>query len=141
MKFTSAKGIFTGLIVWGVVLLLVALSFWEVYEDGQLNKIYLHVINLLIISFLAWIWFGTNYEIRNEILYYKAGPIKGSIPVSSIKKVSPSKTMWSGLKIALATKGIIVQYNKWDDIYISPENNETFIAALLAVNNKIEVSE
>ncbi len=139
MKFTSAKGIFTGLIIWGVILLLVALSFWDIYTNGKIDKIFLHVINLLIISFLTWIWFGTSYEIRNDTLYYKTGPIKGSIPVSSIIKVSPYKTMWSGLKIALATKGIIVQYNKWDDIYISPENNETFIAALLAVNDKIEV--
>ena len=50
------------------------------------------------------------------------------------------KTMWVGLKPALATGGIIIKYNRFDDIYLAPKNNEELIEDLLKLNRDIVVS-
>ncbi len=47
--------------------------------------------------------------------------------------------MHIGLKPALSSKGCIIKYRKWDDIYLSPENQELFNAELLKVNPAIKV--
>jgi len=47
--------------------------------------------------------------------------------------VQRNTTMWSGFRPATARKGIIVKYNKYDEIYFSPDSNESFIQALLGV--------
>ncbi len=46
-----------------------------------------------------------------------------------------------GLKPALAEKGLIIKYNKFDTIYIAPESNEELIKDLLAINTAILVTE
>lgn len=141
MTFAPAKGLLAGLIIWGSITLLALISFWDFYEDGLIDRMFLQVINATIILLLLWIWFGTTYKIDKNIFYYKSGPIKGSLPVKSIRKLIINKNMWSGTKIALASKGIIIQYNKWDELYISPQDKEAFISALLAINNAIVVAE
>ena len=141
MKFTSAKGLLAGLVIWGTILLLAFTTFWDLFEDGKTDKILLHVFNGLLIILFLWIWFNTNYKIEKYKLYYKSGPIKGSLPINSIRKLSKNKSLWSGLKVGLATKGIIIQYNKWDELYISHQDKEALIAALLTINNNIEVVE
>ena len=49
--------------------------------------------------------------------------------------------MHVGFKPALATKGLIIKYNKYDDIYISPNSNDTFIEAVLKINSNIKIME
>jgi hypothetical protein len=49
--------------------------------------------------------------------------------------------MWSGVRPALASKGLIIKYNKYDDIYIAPENNNEMIKDLLKVNPAIKLTE
>ena len=38
--------------------------------------------------------------------------------------------MWAGYKPATSRNGIIVKYNKYSQIYISPDSNETFVSKL-----------
>jgi len=42
--------------------------------------------------------------------------------------------MHVGLKPATATKGLIIKYDKYNDIYISPDSNESFVEAILKIN-------
>jgi len=49
--------------------------------------------------------------------------------------------MWSGTKPALARNGLIIKFNKYDEIYIAPERNNELISDLLKVNPEIKITE
>lgn len=101
--------------------------------------ILLPLLSPLIILF--WIYFDTYYKIENNQLIYHSGFLRGNIEIMYIKEIKKSKTMWSGLKPALAKNGLIIKFNTYDEIYIAPENNHELIADLLKVNSKINVTE
>ena len=83
--------------------------------------------------------FGTYYQINEiEILYFNS-PIKGKIQIKDIQEITANKTLWVGLKPALASKGIIIKYNKYDEIYFSLIDNKAFINELLKINPEIKV--
>jgi len=63
----------------------------------------------------------------------------GKFSVSSIQKIAINKTLWVGTRPATARNGIIIYYNKYDEIYFSPSDNEAFATALLEINPEIEV--
>ena len=90
---------------------------------------------------LIWILLDTKYRIKEEILYFYSGPFRGKITINSIRKIEHH----SGLivpvtyKPALNTKGLIVYYNSYDDIYISPNQEAIFLEELLRINPNIVV--
>ena len=43
-------------------------------------------------------------------------------------------------KASLALTGLIIKYNRWDDLFISPQNQDQFIAELQKINPEIKVS-
>ena len=86
---------------------------------------------------LAWNYFSTYYLIENGKLKYRSGIIKGEIDISTIQEIHSNRSLWFGLKPALAQKGIIIKYNKFDEIYISPENNEKLTDELMKINPRI----
>jgi hypothetical protein len=75
-------------------------------------------------------WFDTGYEISQTYLFYHCGPIRGKIEIAAIRKIEKKKEIFAGVKPALGNHGLIIYYNKYEDIYLSPENQEAFIAAL-----------
>ena len=52
---------------------------------------------------------------------------------------SRKPTLWVGTRPATAKNGVIIYYNKYDEIYFSPSDNEAFVAALLEINPEIKV--
>ncbi len=96
----------------------------------------------IIIAWFLWMWFDTFYIIRNDELYYESSFIKGTVQISTVHEiVIHTKGLHScSLKPALAMKGLIIKYNRYDDMFISPENQDEFIAHLQAVNPDIKVS-
>ena len=103
-----------------------------------LSLILLSPLNILI-GLLIWLYFDTYYQIENEELRYKSAFIKGKIDINTIKKVTSGETMLVGMKPALASKGLIILYNKYDEMYIAPESNNEVINDLLAINKNIVV--
>jgi hypothetical protein len=91
--------------------------------------------------FFAWIWFGTYYKIDDVFLYYRSGPFRGKIEISSITEVTLSKAPWYGFRPALAKKGLIVKYGRWDEIYITPSQQLIFLNKLHRINPDILVRE
>ena len=95
------------------------------------------VIPLILI---LWIYFDTSYKIENNQLIYRSGFLRGKIEIINIREILKGKTMWSGIKPALAGKGLIIRYNKYEEIYVAPENNDDMISDLLEINSKIKIS-
>ncbi len=98
-------------------------------------------INLLSLLLLASIALKTQYKIKDDLLYWQSGPFFGKIDIRTILKIQHHNgifvpTVW---KPALSQIGLIITYNKFDDIYISPEKEADFIESLLQINPSIEI--
>lgn len=139
--FVSSKNIFSCAILWIIALGLLIIIFIE-KPEAEAPPIYIfNTIMIGIISMIIWILLDTKYKINEEILYYYSGPFRGKININSIRKIEHH----SGLivpvtyKPALDTKGLIIHYNSFDDIYISPNQEEIFIQELLKINPNIKV--
>jgi hypothetical protein len=132
-KFQSKKGsLFKGLL--GT---LVGIFIYSLISDKF--SWHFSIVILLSLSFMIWIFFSTYYVLENNLLKYRSGFVKGEIEIASIQEIHPDKTLWYGLKPALAQKGIIIKYNKFDEIYISPEDNKKFTDELIKINPSIQV--
>ena len=97
------------------------------------------LVLLIPLCLLVWNYVSTYYILENGKLKYRSGLIKGEIDIATIQEIQPYKTSWVGLKPALAQKGIIIKFHKYDEIYISPENNEKFTEELIKINPSILV--
>ena len=142
MKFKSRKDYFFQSFVFGICGLILGLILFRIVSNGYTHfaYIFIDIIMFLAIGFLLWIHFGTSYELNQNQLKYKSGPIQGKIEVSQIKEIIVGKTMWSGLKPATAKNGLIIKYNRFDEIYISPNTNDTFVEEILKVNSCIKIT-
>lgn len=126
--------------LWLAVIFLVATPFLTPNDiDGTI--FILIIICGLVAALLIWILLDTKYSIEESYLKYKSGPIKGKIDIFRIHTIEHQKswTVGTTLKPALGIKGLILKYNKFDDIYISPKKKQEFIDALLEVNPHIEI--
>lgn len=83
------------------------------------------------------------YKIQDDTLIISMFFYKTKIKISEIKtiKYSNSFIKTNLYKPGFHYKGIEIQYNKYDDIFISPENKEKFITLLLEYNPKIEIKK
>jgi hypothetical protein len=131
MKFNSAKGfVFPAVIVILVIMAVLSL----------VAQVYLaaFIIGLVLLLFI-WMLYNTYYVIKDNQLLYRSAFLKGVISIDAIYEIERNKTMYAGLKPALATKGLIVKYNKYDDIYLSPKDADGFVEALIQINPAIKI--
>ena len=142
MKFKSRKDIFFKLFSGIMISFLLILTVIEVYFVGLNNPgcIFVTVFMLLIVALFAS-HFYTKYELTKTELKYKSGLIRGKIKIEQITEVLKGKTLWSGLKPATAINGLIIKYQKYEEIYISPKTNDLFIKKLLELNKDIKITE
>ena len=134
----NRKGLINYLLI-GVVLLPIAIFFLD--KDTFTENPYILLPLLSPLALVLWIYFDTFYKIEKHQLIYRSGFLRGRIDISDIKEIVVNKTMWSGIKAAMATKGLIIKFNKYDEIYMAPENNDELIADLLKVNSGIKITK
>jgi hypothetical protein len=140
MKYKSKRDPLYGvvfIIIISAILISVGSMFWADEEVPLIIKILTCVFCFAVIGFIIWIWLNTFYEIKDGLLYYKSGPLKGKILISSIIKITQNQTMYAGTKPALARNGLIITYGKWNEIYISPFLAEELIKELKKINKRI----
>ena len=134
----NRKGFINYLLV-GTVLLPIAVFLLN--KNTFTEKPFILLLSAIPLILIAWIYFDTYYKIENNELIYRSGFLRGTIDIEKINEVLKGKTMWSGLKPALARNGLIIKFNKYDEIYIAPENNDEMISDLLKVNPAIKISK
>ncbi len=104
---------------------------------------YLTVLPILVACVLVFYlitYFTTSYKIDSEFLRYRCLVFFGKVKVKSIRRIEVGKNLYSGMKPATAMKGLIIYYDKYEEVYISPIDNEEVVNALLKINPQIEVS-
>jgi hypothetical protein len=129
--------------MWLIVIGLIIIVFIEKPKAGTTSIYIFNTIMIAIISSLIWILLDTKYIINNDIILFNSGPFKGIININKIKKIEHH----SGLivpvtyKPALNTRGLILYYNSFDEIYISPNEEDNFIEELLKINPEIRITK
>jgi hypothetical protein len=76
---------------------------------------------------LLWVVFDTYYVIDGQKLRYRSAFVRGEVEIGRIREIVKGKTLWIGIKPALARNGLIVKFNTYDEIYISPENHDAMV--------------
>ena len=142
MKFKSRKDILFQILTFGLSGLFIGIVLFQTFSNETVSYefIWPNILMLLVIGFLLWLNFGTEYELTQTELKYKSGPIRGKIEIERIREIIKGKSLWSGLKPATARNGLIIKYDKYEEIYISPKTNETFIEKILEFNNNIKIT-
>ncbi|WP_298119183.1 PH domain-containing protein [Flavobacterium sp.] len=138
-RFLSSKSTFTYIFLWAIVLFMIVVLYLGIKENGvALIPI---VIVSLVIGFLLWVLLDTRYVIKNHFLLYRSGPIRGRINIEQIQKIKRHSGLYVPvtLKPALDTKGFIITYNRYDDLFISPIKSDLFLEELMKINPKIEI--
>jgi hypothetical protein len=100
----------------------------------------------ILISFLSVLitvtFFTTYYEIQENVLLVSMFFYKTKIKISEIRTIKYSNSMMKTnfYKPGFHHKGIEIVYHKYDDIFISPEKRDQFIAKLLEINPNITIN-
>lgn len=130
LYFKSKKDIWFTILIWGVTVLMA----WLMVVD---KSVMIHIVGVLTISLLLWLWFGTNYKIEEEHLKIKSGPFRSTVNIEDIKRLNATNTLMSGP--ALSIDRIEIHHRKYDKAIISPKDRIEFVQALLTKNKYIEV--
>ena len=99
-------------------------------------------ILILLLSVLITVtFFTTYYEIQENVLLVSMFFYKTKIKISEIRTIKYSNSMMKTnfYKPGFYHKGIEIVYHKYDDIFISPEKRDQFIAKLLEINPNITI--
>ncbi len=143
MKFRSRRDPFVSFVIYGAIVVMLAPLYQLVATEGETGAgaIAAVIFCLFVSAFLLWLLYGTWYSIDNKHVKYKSGPLQGKIEIDTIHTLISGKSLYIGFRPATARKGVIVKYSKYDEIYFSPETNESFIAELLRINPEIKIVE
>jgi hypothetical protein len=87
-------------------------------------------IQILILLFFIGSALTTKFSITSTDLICETFFLKKKIPLNSIRKVEKQIGLFAGWKISTAYKGVIIHYNKYDELLISPDKEQIFISEI-----------
>ena len=136
---TRTDALFNGLMIFSIAICVIPM--WPLIRSGISGIEAIIALVILAATTLMMIAFYTHtyYRIEGDELRWRSSILFGKFSVSSIHKVAVNQTLWVGTRPATARNGVIIYYNKYDEIYFSPLDNEAFVAALLEINPEIKV--
>lgn len=122
-------------------IIIIATIFPIIFFEEYISFFIVLCINLSAIGFLLWIILDTSYKINNGKLHCKSGPFYKTIPILNIKKINHHNGLFIPVtfKPALSHIGLIISYNYYDDIYVSPKEEKKFLENLLEINPNIQI--
>ena len=125
-----------------LAVLLIPSFFILISSKAGIN-IWLSLLGLiiLIISITKFIALKTTkYWIENETFHYKSTFIKGTIDIQSIRKLEVNTTCLLNNQPATSNfNGIMIYFNKYEDTFITPEDNQGLVESLTMINPNIDV--
>jgi hypothetical protein len=113
---------------------------YNAYHDNWSDCFILLTI-LLLQQLLFWeIFRSTHYTFEPDTLLCRSLMFKRRIAYESIRKIEQNTSLYAGLKMSTAFRGIIIHYNKYDELFISPAESQRFISLLKERNKEILVN-
>jgi len=128
-----------GFFIYPLVTSLIPLVILYAHEGDLKDIAFELLLSLLPVALLIWVYFSTTYKVEGHYFHYRSAFIKGRIDILSITRLDVGKSLWVGTKPALGRKGIIITYNRFDEIYIAPLSNSDVVKELMRIHPSIEV--
>lgn len=124
--------------LWLVAILVIALLmplYLTFTARGADKGTQLSPLEMVLMFGLPWVlivWFyaSTEYEVTATELLVRSGPVRKTIPLDTLSRIRPSNSIMSAP--ALSIDRLELQYNKFDEILISPADKRGFLAAIVA---------
>lgn len=113
------------------------LLFYATYSTIQEREWIATVVMILLLCFLASIWFGTTYTINEQTLIIRSGPFKQTINITDITNVRKMKNPFASA--ALAMKRLEINNRHYNTVQISPVEATNFINELQKIQPEIKV--
>jgi hypothetical protein len=111
-----------------VFVLYSVIASYSIIAENDYSVIWPFSLVLAILTLLFYLIVKTTYFVFEENqLVCRSLFFKRSISYSDIKKIEKQKGLYVGFKMSTAWKGIVVHYNKYDELLVSPEREEEFI--------------
>ncbi len=142
MKFDSRKDILFKVIILGICSFLIGITVFGIIKgEMESEERWILIPIFAVVGFLLWIFYGTKYELTETEFIFRSGPFARKIQVNRIKEIVVRKTLWIGNWPTTARKGLLIKYDTYGLINISPKTNESFIEKILELNRKIKITE
>lgn len=130
MRVKSAIDWWLGGLIWLVIFAIIAGMLPSLAEE---EKAIGYGVAIPMVAFLLSLFFCTYYELRDDHLFCRSGPLFERIPYDCIKSVKLSNSLLSGM--ALSMRRIAIRkHDSWPlgVTLISPPNREEFMQELLS---------
>jgi hypothetical protein len=144
-RFYSKKDLGMGIFLAVLTLFLLFLFLMLFFSQTPIFvKIILSVFTLGWSILLGSFWFNTWYDIEDDLLTCRSGLVIKKISISKIRFISKPKKNYSYsyiyMPLALSFSQIVISYNAYDDLSISPADNDEFVNALKSINPNIVIN-
>lgn len=141
MVFKPKKDWFFPVVLLFVGVIYSAVAVYVLIEEEDHSSIYGLGLVFFLLMLLFWvIQKTTSYRIDSEDkLICKMLFLKKTISISTIKSIEDSNGLYVGWKMNTSWKCLVVKYNKYDELLISPAQESEFIKTLLELNPTIHV--
>ena len=111
-----------------VFVLYSVIASYSIIAENDYSVIWPFSLVLAILILLFYLIVKTTYFVFEEYqLVCRSLFFKRSISYSVIRKIEKQKGLYVGFKMSTAWKGLVVHYNKYDELLVSPEREEEFI--------------
>ncbi|MFM7006974.1 MAG: PH domain-containing protein [Flavobacteriales bacterium] len=129
MVFKAKTDAFTWLICAFVFIVYAGVGMLIYFSEGSTEAfIGLGLVWVFLCLFISWILpKSTRYTFLEEDLLCQTLFFKKRIPYSTFRKIEPANGLYAGWKMSTAWKCLLVCYNKYDELLISPANEREFI--------------
>lgn len=116
-------------------------ALWWVFANANWLSALAFLLTLGLLYAIYYYWSNTYYEIKKERLFYYTIAFKGSIPIRKINRIEVSEFPTTGVRPALAFKGLLIHHGAGNKLFIAPKNVDALVQALKKINRKIRVAE
>lgn len=123
MRYNSKRDLWLGLLIWLPITSGFLMSVYSAFITKE--AITPFIVFTVILSFIAWIWFGTYYVLKETYIIVRCGPFRERIEFADIKSMKETRNVLSSY--ALSLDRIQIKYRKFGYSLISPINKEDFI--------------
>jgi hypothetical protein len=111
-----------------VLVLNSGIASYSIIYENDYSVIWPFSLILISLALLFFLIFKTTYFVFEECqLVCRSLFFKRSISYSDIGKIEKQKGIYAGFKMSTAWKGLVLHYNKYDELLVSPEREDEFI--------------
>lgn len=98
------------------------------------------VVCIVVVAFFLDFLLRVSYTIDGDKLKLRAGLFHITLDIGKIKSITSKKTLLNGNSFAMSTDRLTILMPHGYKYMVSPRDKEAFIADLLHINPKIEVT-